>query len=132
MRVEIRTPLRAISTLVVLFVLVFGASLDVSAQGRSGWGRSHNRGRHLGWERGRRVGLDRRSDDSLLRRVMRRDRRSDRREFRRQQRRERSLFSGSDRSLLEMRQRQERAEFRSRQRAERDLFKQSHGGRGRH
>lgn len=132
MRFEIRTPLRAISTLVVLFVLALGASLDVSAQGRSGWGRSHNRGRHLGWERGRRTGGDG-NDDSLLRRVMRRDRRGERRVLRRQQRRERSLFSGSDRSVLESRQRQERTDLRTRQRADRDLFKQSRGGgHGRH
>jgi hypothetical protein len=82
MRFEIRTLTRALSTLVVLFVLVFGASLDVSAQrrGRDG-GRSHNRGRHLGWERGRRVGHHRRDNDdgSRRRRFVRRNRRSDRR-----------------------------------------------------
>ena len=85
MRFEIRTLTRALSTLALLFVLVFGASLDVSAQRGKGhkghnrgrdWGRSHNRGRHLGWERGRRVG-QRRRDGSLFRRVLRRDRRDD-------------------------------------------------------
>ena len=89
MRFEIRTLTRALSTLALLFVLVFGATLDVSAHQRGkghnkvhnrgrDWGRSHNRGRHLGWERGRRVG-QRRRDGSLFRRVLRRDRRDDRR-----------------------------------------------------
>ena len=86
MRFEIRTLTRALSTLALLFVLVFGASLDVSAyqrgKGHKGhsrgrdWGRSHNRGRHLGWERGRRVG-QRRRDGTLFRRVLRRNRRDD-------------------------------------------------------
>lgn len=81
MRSKIRTLSRAISTLVVLFVLVAGASLDASAQGNSRWGRSHNRGRHLGWTRGRRVGQQRRVN-MRLRREVRRDRRDDRREIR--------------------------------------------------
>jgi hypothetical protein len=90
MRFEIRTLARALSTLALLFVLVFGASLDVSAYQRGrghdkghgtgrDWGRSHNRGRHLGWERGRRVGQRRRSDGTISRRLLRRDRRDDRR-----------------------------------------------------
>jgi len=87
MRLEIRTLSRAISTLALLFVLVFGASLEASAQGNSRWGRSHNRGRHLGWTRGRRVGQYRRNDDgSTWRRLVRRDRRSERRTSRRQRR----------------------------------------------
>ena len=87
MRFEIRTLTRALSTLALLFVLVFGASLDASAQGNSRWGRSHNRGRHLGWTRGRRVGQNRRNDDgSIWRRLARRDRRSERRTLRRQRR----------------------------------------------
>jgi len=132
MRFEIRTLSRVISTLVVLFVLVCGASLDVLAQGR-GRGRTHNRGRHLGWERGRRVGHHRRANDgTLLGRVLRRDRKAQRRAIRRQRRLERRSFSGSDRSLLESRLRQERAELRARQRTERSTFKQSRGGRGRH
>jgi hypothetical protein len=92
MRVEFRTLTRAISMLVVLFVLVFGASMEASAQGNSRWGRSHNRGRHLGWTRGRRVGLNRRVDDnnrSRWRRMIRRDRRDDRRTLRRERRYER-------------------------------------------
>ncbi len=88
MRTEFRKLARAISTLVVLFVLVFGASLDAWAQGRSRWGRSHNRGRHLGWERGRRVGQTRRNN-IRYRRALRRERRQDRRELRRERRRER-------------------------------------------
>ncbi len=90
MRFEIRTPLRAISTLVVLCVLFLGMGLDTaSAQDRGrNWGRSHNRGRHLGWTRGRRVGPNRR-DDSNWRRMMRRDRRLERRTLRRQRRLER-------------------------------------------
>jgi hypothetical protein len=67
-------------------VLVFGASMDASAQGNSRWGRSHNHGRHLGWTRGRRVGQYRRDnnndDRSRWRRTMRRNRRDDRRERR--------------------------------------------------
>src|SRR5215208_2401262 len=89
MRFEIRTLSRAISTLVVLLVLVCGASLDTFAQGNSRWGRSHNRGRHLGWERGRRVGQNRRNNDNdrrRWRRFIRRDRRDDRRSLRRNRR----------------------------------------------
>ena len=92
MRTEFRTLARAISTLIVLFVLVCGASMDASAQGNSRWGRSHNRGRHLGWERGRRVGRDRRDDNndrSRWRRTIRRERRDERRTLRRQRRYER-------------------------------------------
>ena len=129
MRTEFRTLARAISTLVVLFVLVCGAGLDAWAQGRSSRGRSHNRGRHLGWERGRRVGQTRRN--IRWRRALRRDRRHDRREHRRDRRRDRSFY-GSDRSVLQSRFRQERADLRLRQRADRDMFKQSRGGHGRH
>jgi hypothetical protein len=95
MRFEIRTLSRVISTLALLFVLVFGASLDASAQGNSRWGRSHNRGNHYGWTRGRRVGQQRNNSDWLRmrrrairreRRDDRRDRRSDRRELRRDRR----------------------------------------------
>ena len=92
MRVEFRTLARTISTLVVLFVLVCGASMDASAQGNSRWGRSHNRGRHLGWERGRRVGQNRRDDNddrSRWRRTIRRERRDERRTLRRHRRIER-------------------------------------------
>ncbi len=126
MRTEFRTLTRAISTLVVLFMLVLGASLDTSAQGRSSWGRSHNRGRHLGWDRGRRD-----NDRRFYRRALRRDRRMERRELRRQRRLDRRSFYGGDRSLLQSRFRQERSEMRMRQRADRDLFRQSRG-RGRH
>ncbi|HEX7313130.1 MAG TPA: hypothetical protein VF297_04390 [Pyrinomonadaceae bacterium] len=100
MRVEFRTLKRAISMLVILCVLFIGMGLDVSAHQRRGrnwernrhergrnWGRSHNRGRHLGWTRGRRVGQRRHDDDSnWRRRMVRRDRRSDRRTIRRQRR----------------------------------------------
>jgi hypothetical protein len=126
MRTEFRTLARAISTLVVLFVLVFGASLDTLAQGRSRWGRSHNRGRHLGWERGRRN-----NDRRVLRRAIRRDRRNERRELRRERRRDRGSFYGNDRGVLQSRFRQERAELRTRQHADRDFFRQSRG-HGRH
>jgi hypothetical protein len=87
MRSRIRTLSRTISTLVVLFVLVFGASLDTFAQGNSRWGRSHNRGRHLGWTRGRRVGQQRNTNwMRWRRREARRDRRDDRRDWRRDRR----------------------------------------------
>ena len=88
MRVEFRTLSKAISTLVVLCVLFIGMGLDASAhqKGRN-WGRSHNRGRHLGWTRGRRVGQHRRDDEgSRWRRLVRRERRSERRSLRRQRR----------------------------------------------
>lgn len=91
MRFEFRTVSRAISTLVVLCVLFLGMSLDVAAKDKGrNWGRSHNRGRHLGWTRGRRVGQHRRDDDndrSRWRRMVRRDRRDDRRRHRRFDRR---------------------------------------------
>ncbi|HKG12183.1 MAG TPA: hypothetical protein VKB12_02550 [Pyrinomonadaceae bacterium] len=104
------------STLALLFVLVFGASLDVSAYQRGrgrdrghergrDWGRSHNRGRHLGWERGRRVG-QRRRDGTLFRRVLRRDRRDDRR-------RRRSSWN-NDRNWQGSRFGRERADYRTR------------------
>ena len=83
MRVEFRTLARAISTLVVLCVLVFGASLSTSAQGNSRWGRSHNRGRHYGWTRGSRVGQQNNNNNwRMRRRENRREIRSDRRELR--------------------------------------------------
>jgi hypothetical protein len=84
MRSKIRTLSGAMSTLVILFVLVFGASLDASAQGNSRWGRSHNRGRHLGWTQGRRYNRDNNNNNNWRwrRRAMRRDRRDDRREIR--------------------------------------------------
>lgn len=82
MRVEFRTLSRAISTLVVLCVLLLGMGLDASAQRRGrDWGRGHNHGRHLGWTRGRRVGQMRR-DNVNWRRQMRRDRRHERRQRR--------------------------------------------------
>ncbi|HEX8500498.1 MAG TPA: hypothetical protein VF659_07910 [Pyrinomonadaceae bacterium] len=125
MRLEIRTLSRAISTLVVLFVLVFGASLDVAAQkghhshrGRD-WGRSHNRGRHLGWERGRRVGQD--GDRRRLRRAVRRERKAERKALRRQRRIERRSSWDDSRNWQ-----RSRSDFRGRQ------FAQSRGGRGRH
>jgi hypothetical protein len=96
MRTEFRTLKRAISTLVVLCVLLVGAGLEASAYQRGrDWGRGHNRGRHLGWTRGRRTGQYR--DESLLRRLARRDRRAERRTLRRQRRIERRSFSTNDR-----------------------------------
>jgi hypothetical protein len=110
MRLEIRTLARALSTLVVLFVLAFGASLDVSAHQRGrNWGRSHNRGRHLGWERGRRVGQHRRGDDSFFRRVLRRNRRVERRNRRFDRRFDRRSGWNNDWS-----RRRDRADFRTR------------------
>lgn len=88
MKVEIRTLTRAISTLVVLCVLFVGMGLDVSAQRRGrNWERGHDRGRHLGWTRGRRVGQHRRHDDRQdWRRRVRSNRRFERRTLRRQRR----------------------------------------------
>ena len=124
MRFDFRTLSRAISTLVVLFVLVLGASLDTLAQGNSRWGRSHNRGRHLGWERGRRVGQNRDRERSRSRRLVRRERRQDRRENRRERRRDRR--SSWDNNRDRGQSRFDRADFRTRQ------FTQQRGGRGRH
>ena len=109
MRFDFRTMKRAISTFVVLFVLVFGASLETLAQGNSRWGRSHNRGRHLGWERGRRVGQHRRNNDNdrwRRRRHARRDRRDDRRSWRRYRRHDRRTSWDNDRNRQRSRYRQ--------------------------
>lgn len=100
MRLKFRTLSKAISTLVVLCVLFVGMALDVSAHDRGrNWGRGHNRGRHLGWTRGRRTGQFRRGDDdrSRWRRRARRERRQRRSEWRdndRNRRRERYRQSG--------------------------------------
>ena len=118
MRFEIRTMSRAMSTLAVLCVLVFGASLDVLAHGR-GKGRrgGDDRGRHLGWERGRRVGHQRRGDDDgsnwrrLVRRSRRAERRSERRERRRERRFERRSSWDGDRNWQRSRFRQNRADY---------------------
>jgi Spy/CpxP family protein refolding chaperone len=83
MKLEFRTLLKSISTLVMLLTLVFGASLGVMAQGNSRRGRSHNRGRHLGWTKGRHRGWSQsnhrgvRNNDNLGDNV-RRNNRSDR------------------------------------------------------
>jgi hypothetical protein len=136
MQSQFRTLARAISTLVVLFVLVSGASLDTRAQGNSRWGRSHNRGRHLGWDRGRHRNNStwdwrraRRRDRRVDRREIRRDRRELRRDRRDWRRDHRHSSYGSDRSVLEQRFRQQRADLRLRQRTDRDSFR---GSRGRH
>jgi hypothetical protein len=74
---------------VVLCVLVLGMSFDVAAKDKGRrWGRGHDRGRHLGWTRGRRVGQNRRDDDDRRRwrRFVRRERREDRRSRRRDRR----------------------------------------------
>lgn len=89
MRFEFRTLTKALSTLVVLCVLVLGMSVDVAAKDKGRrWGRGHDRGRHLGWTRGRRVGHHRRDDNdgSRWRRLVRRDRRDERRSSRRHRR----------------------------------------------
>ena len=118
MRVGFRTLSKVISTFVVLCVLVLGMGLDASAQQRGrNWGRSHNRGRHLGWTRGRRVGQHRRDDDnnrSRWRRTIRRERRDERRTLRRQRRYER------------------RSSWDNNQNGQRGRFGQSGRGHGRH
>jgi hypothetical protein len=84
MRSKFRTLSKAISTLVVLCVLVVGMSMDAAAQQRGrNWGRN-NRGRHVGWTRGRRVGQFRRDDNdrSNWRQRVRRERRFERRQRR--------------------------------------------------
>jgi hypothetical protein len=111
--------------LVVLFVLVFGASLDTLAQGNSRRGRSHNRGRHLGWERGRRVGHHRRDNDdrSRWRRLVRRDRRDDRRDRRRHRRFDRRSSWDNNRNWQRSSFGRNRSDFRTRQ------FSQNRGRR---
>ena len=110
MRFDFRTLSRAISTLVVLCVLFLGMGLDASAQKRGrNWGRSHNRGRHLGWERGRRVGQHRRNDDNdrrRWRRSVRRDRRDDGRSWRRHRRNDRRTSWDNNRNWQRSRFRQ--------------------------
>jgi hypothetical protein len=138
MRLEIRTLPRAISTLAVLFVLVLGASLDTFAQGNSRWGRSHNRGNHYGWTRGRRVGQQDNDDWRMRRRERRREHRADRRERRRDYRadrrenwRERRLrerfvrhsYNRSNTSTYQMRLRRQRAALRARQYAQRAQYR---------
>ena len=96
MRSKIRTLSKAISTLVVLCVLFVGMAVDTSAQRRGrNWERSHNRGRHLGWTRGRRVGHHRRNDD---RRDWRRRVRRNRKDVRRNRRFDRRSNWSNDRN----------------------------------
>lgn len=109
MKVGFRTLLRAISTLVIVLMLVAGASMEAAAKGQRGRGRrGDDNGRHLGWTRGRHRGWEhsrsrhvrdddrwdgrrnRRRSRRLARRERRlerwetrRDRRSDRRDWRR-------------------------------------------------
>lgn len=110
MRSESRTVKGAVSTLVVLCVLVLGMSFDVSAHDRGrNWGRGNDRGRHLGWTRGRRVGHRRRDNDDdrrRWRRFARRDRRDDRRSWRRHRRSDRRSDWNNDRNRRRERFRQ--------------------------
>jgi|SRR5919107_3760426 hypothetical protein len=131
MRLEIRTLPRAISTLAVLFVLVLGASVDTFAQGNSRWGRSHNRGNHYGWTRGRRVGQqDDNNDWRMRRRERRREYRADRHENWRERRlRERferhsyNRYNRSNTSAYQMRLRRQRAALRARQYSQRAQYR---------
>jgi len=97
MSVLVRRLLGAACVLAFAAALTFGPVSDAQAQGRRGtrvWDRydRHDRGRHLGWERGRRVGLRRRAlrrERRLERRIERRERRErriERREWRRSRR----------------------------------------------
>ena len=111
MRFDFRTLSRAISTLVVLCVLVIGMSFDVAAKDKDKgrWGRGNDRGRHLGWERGRRVGRHRRDDNDdrrRWRRFARRERRDDHRDWRRHRRSDRRDSWDNDRNWRRSRYRQ--------------------------
>lgn len=110
MRFEMNTLKRTISALAVVLMLLLGASADVWAHGK---GKRHkqNQGRHLGWERGRRVGHERRINTwGWRRRQARRDWRDDRRDDRWDSRRRRR-GSFDSRRQLSVRQRIERARF---------------------
>jgi hypothetical protein len=113
MRFEMRTLKRTICALAVVLMLVLGAGVEALAHDKRGKRHKQNQGRHLGWERGRRVGHHRRDDDNWrrrrrqARREWRDDRRDDRRDFRRQRR---SSFFDSRREAL-LQQRIERARF---------------------
>jgi hypothetical protein len=124
MRFEIRTLLRTISALAIVLMLLVGASADALAHGRKGKQRKQNQGRHLGWERGRRVGHQRRDDNnwSWRRRQFRRNRRDDRRDFRRQRR---SLFFNSRRDLNTQWRGDRRQAWAQQQRFQRAQFRRS-------
>jgi hypothetical protein len=102
-----RTLKRTIGLIVVVLMLVAGASLDVMAQRGRGHGRHdndrHDNGRHRGWTRGRHRGWEhsrsRHVRDDQWRRWRRREARRDRRDDRRDDRRWRRLRrhrSGND------------------------------------
>ena len=120
MRFEISTLKRTISALVVVVMLVLGASADAWAHGKHGKKHKQNQGRHLGWEQGRRVGQHRRDDNNWnqRRRQVRRHWRDERRDLRRHQRHERRTTDGSNRELSRH-QRGERRDLRTHQRTER-------------
>ncbi|MCA1632922.1 MAG: hypothetical protein LC802_04170 [Acidobacteria bacterium] len=124
MRFEISTLKRTISALAVVVMLVFGASADAWAHVKHGKKHKQNQGRHLGWERGRRVGQHRRDDNNWnqRRRQARRHWRDERSDLRRHQRSERGTFDGSRRDL-KSHQKGERRVLKAHQRAERKQLK---------
>lgn len=118
MRFEMRTLKRTISALAIVLMLLLGASADVWAQGK---GRhKQNQGRHLGWERGRRLGHARRVNTRGWRE---RQARLERRDLRRQRR---STYLDS-RHDTNRRWRAERRDLRARQRLERAQARRNRG-----
>ena len=124
MRFEISTLKRTISALALVVMLVFGASADAWARGDHGKKHKQKQGRHLGWERGRRVGQHRRTNNNWnrRRRQVRRHWGDERRDLRRHQRSERGSFDGSRRDL-NRHHKGERRELKAHQRAERKQSK---------
>lgn len=112
MRVEFRTLMRTVGALVIGFTLVAGMSLDAFAQGKRGKRQRVDQGRHLGWEKGRRMSDERRGRD--WNRSHRRQRRGERFE-----RRELSRHQKLERRELKSHQKAERRALKSHQRSER-------------
>ena len=134
----ISTLKRTISALVVGLLLFVGMIVPTEAQKRHGKRFDRDdRGRHLGWTRGRHLGRrnrDANRDRRLRRRELSRHWRDERRALRLHQRDERRtlrnsavgdrVLFGSQRRDLSRHQRTERRELKSHQKSERRQFKE--------
>lgn len=114
MRVGFHTLMRTISALVVVLLLVAGMGVEALAHGKRGKRQKVDQGRHLGWERGRRVSDERRgrewnrrhrrharrhrSDDRFGRRSLNRHQKLERRELKAHQKAERSALKAHQRN----------------------------------
>lgn len=116
MRDGFRTLKRTVSALVIVLTLIAGAGIEAFAHGKRGKRHRHDQGRHIGWERGRRMSVERRG-----REWNRRDRRDARRHRRgdRFERRDLSRHQKAERRELKAHQRAERSALKSHQRSER-------------